>query len=322
MPEHHRGDSGAIDVHQHLWLDEFVDRLRARSHTPYLRGWTLHTDGEPPYDVDEKAHDVATRIASDEEAGVTAACLSLSAPLGIESLRRPEAQPLIDVWHHGVRGLPGHFRAWVSTPAEDADIVGVSQLLSDERFIGLQVPATDLLTPLAWERKAQLLLAAELAGKPVFVHPGPEPRQALARSLPAWWAPVVGYTAQLQAAWWGWIAIGGRALFPRLKLVFAAGAGSAPVLFERHALRGGHRTAVDPDVYVDTSGTGERALEAVVRVLGIDALVLGSDSPYAEPLEEFLGEAATHAVRVTNPRRLLRPEPLRLGGEREWVAAS
>ena len=33
----------AIDLHQHLWPEPFVDRLRARSRTPYLRGWTLYT---------------------------------------------------------------------------------------------------------------------------------------------------------------------------------------------------------------------------------------------------------------------------------------
>jgi predicted TIM-barrel fold metal-dependent hydrolase len=322
MPEHHQSNSGAVDVHQHLWPDEFVDRLRARSRAPYLRGWTLHTDGEPPYDVDEKAHDVATRIATDEEAGVTAACLSLSAPLGIEGLRRPEAQPLIDAWHRGVRALPPHFRGWASVHEVDADVVGLNRLLAEDRFVGLQLPATDLLTPLAWERVAELLQVAELAGNPVLVHPGPEPRIALARNLPAWWAPVVGYTAQLQAAWWGWDAIGGRSLFPRLRLVFAAAAGLAPVLSERHALRGGSRTSVDQDLFVDTSGIGARALDAVVRMLGIDALVLGSDRPYAEPLEEFLGEAATHAVRVTNPHRLLRSEPAPRGGEQEWAVAS
>ncbi len=166
------------------------------------------------------------------------------------------------------------------------------------------------------------MLAAQLAGKPVFVHPGPEPRRASGGVLPQWWAPVVGYTAQLQAAWWAWNAIAGRTLFPRLKLVFAAGAGLAPVFAERHALRGGTRSAIDPEVFVDTSGTGERALEAVVRVLGIDALVLGSDRPYAEPLHEFLGEAATRAVRVTNPNRLINPTPATQGGERQWAAAS
>jgi hypothetical protein len=314
--------SGAIDVHQHLWPDELVDRLRARSKAPYLRGWTLHTDGEPPYDVDPAGHHPATRIAADLEAGVTTACLSLSAPLGIENLLRPEAQPLIDAWHRGVRELPDHFRAWVSVPSEDADVATLTRLLGEDRFVGLQLPATELLTPFGWERSARLLLAAELAGKPVFVHPGPEPRRVLAGRLPEWWAPVVGYTAQLQAAWWGWQAFEGRSVFPRLRVLFGAGAGLAPVLVERHALRGGGRTTIDPDVFVDTSCTGVRALEAVVRVLGIDALVLGSDRPYGDPLQEFLGDAATHAVRVVNPARLLGDRTNERGGELEWAVAS
>jgi predicted TIM-barrel fold metal-dependent hydrolase len=203
-----------------------------------------------------------------------------------------------------------------------ADVIALNRLLADDRFVGLQLPATALLTPLAWESAAHWLLAAELAGKPVFVHPGPEPRQPSSGSLPAWWAPVVGYTAQLQSAWWAWHAVNGRALFPKLRLVFAAGAGLAPVLAERHALRGGSRTTIDPDVFVDTSGTGVRALEAVVRVLGIDTLVLGSDRPYGDPLVEFLGDAATRAVRVVNPSRLLTPAPVGEGGERLWAVAS
>jgi predicted TIM-barrel fold metal-dependent hydrolase len=253
---------------------------------------------------------------------VGTACLSLSAPLGIEGLLRPEAQPLVDAWHRGVRELPDHFRAWASVPSEDADVEALGQLLAEERFVGLQLPATELLTPFAWERSARLLLAAELAGKAVFVHPGPEPRRVLAGRVPEWWAPVVGYTAQLQAAWWGWQAFDGRRLFPRLRLLFGAGAGLAPVMTERHQLRGGGRTTVDAGVFVDTSGTGARALEAIVRVLGIDALVLGSDRPYGDPLGEFLGDAATHAVRAANPARLLRVDQSEQGGEREWAVAS
>ena len=94
------------------------------------------------------------------------------------------------------------------------------------------------------------------------------------------------------------------------------------MLTERHELRGGGRTTVDPDVFVDTSGTGARALEAIVRVLGIDALVLGSDRPYGDGLQEFLGDAATHAVRVANPARLVRVGELERGGDREWAVAS
>ena len=42
-----------------------------------------------------------------------------------------------------------------------------------------------------------------------------------------------------------------------------------------------------------------------MRTLGIDVIVLGSDRPYAEPLQSLLGEAATQAVRVGNPLRAL-----------------
>jgi predicted TIM-barrel fold metal-dependent hydrolase len=312
----------AVDVHQHLWPEELVDRLRSRSRAPYLRDWTLHTDGEPAYDVDPAAHDVDRRIEQDHRAGVGTTCLSLSSPLGIESLSRPTAQPLLDAWHRGVRALPDHYRAWASVSSQDPDLVALRRLLADDRFVGLQVPATDLLAPGDWERAAGLLLAAEQAGKPVFVHPGAQPRDVLAGRVPQWWAPVVGYTSQLQAAWWGWQAVHGRALFPQLRLVFAAGAGLAPVHVERHAMRGGGRTELDPLVQVDTSGTGTRALEALVRVLGIDALVLGSDAPYAEPLTEFLGDAATHAVRVSNPARLLTATPVPGGGAETWAVAS
>src|SRR6187551_3382637 len=107
----------AIDVHQHLWPDELVDRLRARTRPPFLRGWTLHTEGEPPYEVDPSAHDPQARVAVDREAGV-----GLSAPLGIEALPRRDAAPLVAAWHRGVAELPDHFRAWASVPTTDPDL--------------------------------------------------------------------------------------------------------------------------------------------------------------------------------------------------------
>ena len=297
--------SSAVDLHQHLWPEAFVDRLRTRARAPFLRGWTLHTRGEAPYDVDPAHHDTGARVAADEAAGVGLACVSLSAPLGIEYLVRPEAGALLDVWHTGVRELPDHFRAWASVPVVDPDLGGLRDLLAEDRFVGLQLPATDLGSPAAWERAGAVLRVAELADKPVLVHPGPEVTRSLTGSLPGWWAPVVGYAAQMQASWGGWHAAHGRELFPRLRVLFGAGAGLAPAHQERHLARGGVATTVDPDLYVDTSSYGPQALDALVRVLGIDALALGSDRPYGIPVDRLLGEAATYAVREANPRRLL-----------------
>lgn len=305
----------AVDVHQHLWPEPLLDRLRARSRPPYLRGWTLHTAAEAPYDVRAADHDVAGRVAADRAAGTGLACVSLSAPLGVESLPRPEADELLAAWHDGAAALPGHFAAWASVADVDPDLEDLAARLAPRPggsvcgvrggFVGVQLPATSLGTPQGWDRLGDVLAVAAAADRPVLVHPGPV--AASPADAPGWWAPVVDYTAQLHAAWWAWHAAGVRARHPGLRVVLAAAAGLAPLHHERHAARGGDPAPVDPDLFVDTSSYGPRALDAVVRALGVDTLVLGSDRPYAEPLAHLLGEAATHAVRVVNPRRLLGP---------------
>ena len=89
-------EPAVVDVHPHLWPEPLRDALRARTATPRLRGWTLETDGEPPYEVDPADHDPAKRAAADRDAGIDAAVLSLSSPLGIEWLPRDDAAPLLD----------------------------------------------------------------------------------------------------------------------------------------------------------------------------------------------------------------------------------
>jgi predicted TIM-barrel fold metal-dependent hydrolase len=290
----------AIDLHQHLWPEALVEGLRSRTRAPYLRGWTLHTAGEAPYDVDPADHEVDRRVVLDQQAGVGRACVSLSAPLGIEELPPAEADRLIDAWHEGAAALPDHFAAWASVPAVEPDLDGLARLLSDG-FVGVQVPASQLAIPAGWERLADVLRVAERADRPVLVHPGP----VAVESAPSWWAPVVGYVGQMHASWWAWHAVGGRSQFPRLRVVFAAGAGLAPLHHERLRARGGRLGPVDPDVFVDTSSYGAQAVDGLARVLGIDAIVLGSDRPYAEPVSSLLGDAATKAIRIDNPRRAL-----------------
>ena len=300
--------NAAIDVHQHLWPDELVDRLRARTRPPYLRGWTLHTDGEPPYVVDPSAHDPQARVAVDRDAGVGVACVSLSAPLGIEALPRRDAAPLIKAWHRGAVELPQHFRAWASVPVTTPTSRGcaVSSVTRVRR-----PPAAG--HPAAHARG----LGASRPGAP----------RGRGRRRPGARPPGTGDAHRGRPRRAGLVAGGGRlhgpahgglvgvacrtrprSFPPGLRLLFAAAAGLAPVHHERHALRGGTE---------QPSTGGLRRLvrlrpariDAVVRVLGIDALVLGSDRPYAEPLTELFGEAATHAVRVTNPARLLGRRP-------------
>jgi hypothetical protein len=283
------------DVHQHVWPVAFIAALRRRDEPPYLRGWTLFTAGERPYEIDPAAHDAAARAALDPD---TRILLSPSTPLGIEALPPAEAVGLLDAWHEGVLALGEPFGGWAAVAEQDPDVDGLIELF-DRGLVGLQISATVLDTPAAVEKAAPLLHACEQHDRPVLVHPGP----TRAHDVPSWWAAVVGYTAQVQAAWWAWHTVG-RELLPDLRICFAAGAGLAPLQHERFSARGGGRFAVDPGVFVDTSSCGRQAVDALTRVLGVDALVLGSDRPYAEPIDIDLGDAARRAITVTNPTRL------------------
>ena len=99
----------------------------------------------------------------------------------------------------------------------------------------------------------------------------------------------------------------GPARAPALRVVFAMLAGLAPLHAERLAARGGPAEAVhDPLTSFDTSSYGPQAIDAMLRVVGVDRLLYGSDRPVIEPVAlAALGAAAEHALFVTNPERLV-----------------
>ncbi|NUR91992.1 MAG: amidohydrolase [Nonomuraea sp.] len=277
----------SIDVHQHLWTGAFVEALRARTAPPYLDGWTLHLDGEPPYEVNPADHE------GRDTTGLELALVSLSSPLGIELLPPEESWPLIEAYHEGALKLPEPYGAWAATCHSAPDAGRLAADL-DRGFVGLQVPATA-------EFRDDLLEVLTARDKPLFVHPGP----AAVKEGPGWWAAVVPYVQQMHESWYRFHR-DVRPRHPELRVCFALLAGLAPLHSERLIARGGdNRGRVDPGCYVETSSYGPRAIDAVVRELGIDVVVNGSDAPYATAPEPGLGEAAGHAIRVTNPRRLL-----------------
>jgi len=313
--ESHQPGADRIDIHQHLWPGELIESLRVRREAPRLDGWTLILDGEPPYDVRPADHDPDRRRAQEDGRIV----LGLSSPLGIEDLPADKGAPLLQAWHQGVTRLAGRFEAWASVSHAEPDLDALRDRLA-AGFVGLQISAVQLATPGTLERTAVILRVCEAAGKPVFVHPGPVAGPdsgpgsgrvagrtragAETERLPSWWAAVVDYPSQLQAAWWSWQAIG-RQLLPDLRICFAAGAGLGPVHHERFLARGGRPLVSDPGVFVDTSSYSRQGLDSLIRVLGIDPIVIGSDRPYGEPAVPDLGDAAAFALRHTNPLRLL-----------------
>ena len=295
-----------IDCHQHLWPTRFADALRRRDTYPYLRDWTLHLAGEDPYPVRPDDHDVSARRAIEIAEGKDRVLLSLSSPLGIQHLPASEGAELIAMWHESALELGDPFGVWAAASVTDLDPAALAGILAAERIAGLQLPATALADPAAIARLQPLLAELENAGKPLLVHPGPAAE--CPPGSPPWWPALVPYVAQLHQAWLAW-HICGRAQHPRLRIAFVALAGLAPLHHERLAARGGALGPLDPYVYYETSSYGTRAVDAMVRVVGVDPIVHGSDRPYAQPVDPGLGDAFTHAMFTANPRHLLHGEP-------------
>jgi hypothetical protein len=293
-----------IDIHQHLWPEPLLGALSRRLRAPRLvrrgGGWTLELMGEPPAPVACADHDPDRRAALVDADGLGQALVALSSPLGIEGLPAGEAEPLLAAYHEGVADLPGQFGAWAAVGLAEPDPAALSQLL-DRGFAGACIPAGALAGPAGFERLGPILATLEGRGAPLLVHPGPA--AAGGPPSPGWWPALTDYVTAMQVAWHAF-AVWGRPAHPGLRVCFAMLAGLAPLQRERLIARGGS-TASDPDVFLDTSSYGPRAVDAVLREVGIDRLVHGSDRPVVAPTGLSLGDAVESALRERNPARLL-----------------
>lgn len=291
-----------VDCHQHLWPAPFIEALRMRQAPPRLRGWTLETVGEQPMLISPLDHEPGARAASELAAGNQRALISLSSPLGIEYLPADESAQLLDAWHDGAASLGEPFELWVSVNVARPDLDQLKVVLARDRVVGLQLPATALSDAAGVQRMGDVLDVLARSDLPLLVHPGPVANYH--RGSPPWWPAMVPYVAQLQAAWFAW-HVAGRAAHPTLRVAFVALAGLAPLHHERLTARGGALGEIDPRIYYETSSYGPRAIDATVRVVGVDAVVHGSDRPYAESSDPGLGDAFSHAMFVVNPHHLL-----------------
>jgi hypothetical protein len=302
-----------IDVHQHLWPEPLLAELARRRGAPRLRrrreGWVVEVPGEPDAAVELADHDPDRRVDLLRADGLDRAYVALSSPLGIEALPPDAARPLLDAWHEGAAALPAELGAWAAPSVSEPDPGHLGGLL-DRGFVGACLPAEALASATGFDRCGSLLELLEARGAPLLVHPGPGPDTlrvpAIATAtavVPSWWPAVTRYVAAMNAAWHAFARFG-RPSHPRLRVCFAMLAGLGPLHRERLLARGG-RPAADPDVFLDTSSYGPRAVDAMIRELGVDALAYGSDRPVTPAQELALGEAVELALRVRNPARLL-----------------
>jgi len=284
------------DLHHHLWPDQLVEALTARTSPPCLRDGVLALDPEGEFEIDPAGYGLQACLGDLDRAGIDVAVVSCPPTLGIELLPDDEAEPLLRAYHEG---------ALEAVAATAGRVLALSMARPLDGFVGTIVAAGDLAD---LDRVAPALDEVERRGTFLFVHPGPARVPA---GAPAWWAAVVDYTAQMQEAYAAWLARGVER-WPGLRVVFAILAGGAPFQLERLQSRGGDiRRALHPTLYLDTASYGRRALELCLATFGARQIVYGSDAPVLdarltlEPVRSF-GLAATDALCRDNPTTLLR----------------
>jgi hypothetical protein len=281
------------DVHQHLWSEPLVEALACRAELPFVRserGLTvLYLAGERPYVIDLEQEQPGRRTETVERDGLDCALVCLSSPIGIESLRRSQATPLLEAYHDGAISLGGPFGVWGSVALDSPDPGDVDDVL-DRGCVGVSLPADALAGVQQLGEVAPLLDRLEARDAPLFLHPGPAPataRLAAAEGCsltePLWWPAMTRYLAGLQGAWLAFQAVG-RSRHPRLRVVFSMLAGLAPLHGERLVARGGPLPAAhDPLLFYESSSYGPRAIAAMSAVVGAEQILYGSDRPVVEP---------------------------------------
>jgi len=304
-----------LDVHQHVWTGPLVDALAARGELPFVRFErglaVMHLAGEHPYVIDLAAEAVARRRRLIELDGLDSALVCLSSPLGIESLPRDQALPLIAAYHEGAHALGDGFGVWGSIALDDPDPGDVDDLL-DAGCVGLSLPAGAIASVASLERIAPVLARLQARSAPLFVHAGPPVRdgrrggEAHALRDPLWWPALTSYVAQMHDAWLAFSSAG-RAEHPRLRIVFSMLAGLAPLHFERLRSRGAPVPRLDdPLTFYDTASYGARAVSAVAELVGAEQMLYGSDRPVVEPAELDMPHALEWEAVAAGTRRAFR----------------
>lgn len=277
----------SFDLHQHLWPPALITALEARAEPPRLRGRTVELPSGS-WELDLRTHDLDARLAALDRDEIDVAVISCAPTLEL-------GPDLVEAYHEGIVEVLAAANGRLRALAHDS---------VREGFAGACVSAQQLAD---LDALAPLLGGIERSGGFLFVHPGPA---LTPPGAPDWWHSVVGYTAQMQAAYAAWLA-GGAERWPGVRVLFAILAGGAPFQLERLASRGvDTRAVLHENVFLDTASYGERALELVLATYGVGQIVYGSDWPVidVEPTLRSVrgfGQAVVDAVCRDTPARLL-----------------
>lgn len=252
-------------------------------------------------EVEPNCWDPEVRVADCDAAGVDVQVLSTVPVMFSYDQKAEHADDLSQLLNDHLAGVvertPDRFAALGTLPMQDSRLAvqELERCVGELGMAGVQIGTTVNGAQLDDPSIVDVLIAAEALDACVFVHPWDmDPAGRLDRHWLKW---LVGMPSETTAAMASVLMGGVIAKLPDLRIGFAHGGGSAPLIIDRwdhgHAVRPDlcqTETSIAPgdmlrSLYVDALVHSKAALQFLLERMGADRIALGTDYPF--PLGEL-----------------------------------
>ena len=274
-----------IDVHAHLWTDEYLDLVTSfgKTDTGIQRGRGAGT-GQAEMDK---------RFATMDAAGVDLQVLSVSPQFPhFENKEHAviAARKANDMYADAVRRWPKRFAAFAAMPLPhlDESLKEIDRAIGQFGMHGVALPTDVIGRSIADPAFTPLYEELNRRGAIAFIHPsGNAAFSPLIANNHATW--MIGAPVEDTVAVTNLITTGIPSRFPKLKIITAHVGGALPMLLDRMDSIATWEYPQIPEkpsaaarrMWYDTVNYGDvPSLRLALDVWGADRLVLGSDFPY------------------------------------------
>lgn len=298
-------------MHAHFYGGGLVETLWARCTRPFLRkrddGVVMMAAMNGEFPFTDAYHDPAVVLTEMREQGLTQRLLTFPGALGVDLLPAAEIAPAICAYNNRLAQLAkntdGALIGLAGVTLDDLDMAcdEVRRIRRDLGLPGIILPSNYFNSLAEAETLRPLLEAANEYGCHIMLHPGLKVGQVPPPRPDDWMQyRLSAIDLQSSASQVALTVILSDLLetYPNVSFQIVNLGGTLPFIFERIESIARHRNSDAPfptdrlrRLWYDCASLGPRALEAAVKVLGADRIMMGSDYPI------FKDDPYTHAVQ-------------------------
>jgi predicted TIM-barrel fold metal-dependent hydrolase len=286
-------------MHSHFYGGGLVEALRERTSRPYLRtrkdgaAVMVAMNGEFPFT--DAYHDHTVGLAEMKAQGLTRRMLTFPGALGVDVLPVNEIANTIYEFNNFLEKLgretDGTLIGLGGVPLDDMDLAcaEILRIRRDLKLPGIILPSNYFTSLTEAAAMRPLLEAANVYGCHIMLHPGLKVGQEPPThpdDFMQYRTSAIDLQSHASQVTLTVILSDMLEQYPRISFQVVNLGGTLPFIFERLESIARHRNPDEPfpthrlrRIWYDCASLGPHALEAAVKVLGADRIMLGSDFP-------------------------------------------